>query len=751
MLRISDRNSKPRDQAAKANQKKAQPSLYGTFEGVFTPTVLTILGAIMYLRLGWVVGNAGLLGAIMVILLACSITLATGLSLASIATNTRLDAGGPYAIISRALGLETGGSIGLPLFLSQTLAVSMYIFAFREGWLYLFPEHNALAIDLISFALVALIAYISAGLMFRIQFLVLALMGISLLAVLFSDVTWQPATDLVVWGEFPGSADSNFSGTNFWGVFAVFFPATTGIMAGANMSGELRDSRRSIPAGALSAIVLSTIIYVLLCFWFARAGSTDELVSNYTIMTDRVRWGWTILAGLLGATFSQAISSLVGASRILLALAKNEVVPQGKWVSQLSNGTSGEPRNALLISATIALTALMLRNLNAIAPLITMFFLITYATLNLVLFIESSLGLTSFRPTLRIPRIVSLFGFVGCLLSMFIINATLSLIAIAAVLFIPIRIANRQGKRQPANISSGLFESIARWAASKVVDMDMTTLRAWRPNVLLPIEDNSVIEAHLYQLLTALCKPEGVIKLVGFTDQASTNAIEPKLEAARMALREQGAFTTSAALNAPTDVRSMVAVLQALKTTFFGPNILFLQLPYVLKQQEDMLPVFETAQKLKIGVVLFSHQKGTRMGQGATINLWIRPQIDDEIPMQERLRLGSINLSVLLAFKLARAWDAELNLISTVTEPSQMEAAKAYVDALKDLCRIPNRSLTYMMMGHLDACMAIAPRADISFIGLAAIPDFDFVTRMQGLANSSCLFIGDSGGESALA
>jgi solute carrier family 12 sodium/potassium/chloride transporter 2 len=426
-------------------------------------------------------------------------------------------------------------------------------------------------------------------------------------------------------------------------------------------------------------------------------------------------------------------------------------VPNGKWVSQLSNGDSGEPRNALLISAMLALAALMLRDLNAIAPLITMFFLITYTTLNLVLLIESSLGLTSFRPTLHIPRIVPLFGFIGCLLAMFIINPILSLVAIAAVLFIPVRIANRKHKLQPANISSGLFESIARWAASKVVDLDMTTMRAWRPNLLLPIEDDMHIEGHLFQLLAALCRPEGAIKLIGFTAEANTNQIESHLEEASKSLRKRGVFTTSAALNAPTDGRAMVPVLQALHTTFFSPNIIFLHLSNVLDDQKEMIPVFETAQKLKIGVVLFDYHKGSRLGQAAAINLWIRPQIDDEIPMKERLRLGSINLSVLLAFKLARAWNAELNLISTVMHPSKLGAAKEYVDALRDLCRIPNQAHTYMLVGKLEASVTMAPHADISFIGLAPIPNFEFVLRMRQLSNSSCLFISDSGGESALA
>jgi solute carrier family 12 sodium/potassium/chloride transporter 2 len=149
--------------------------LYNTFEGVFKPTLLTILGVIMYLRVGWVVGNGGLLGGGLVMLAAISITFSTGLSISSIATNTRLTAGGPYAMISKSLGMEIGGSVGVPLFLSQALAVAMYLFGFRAGWLTLFPDHPAILVDLVAFAVVFTVAYISAGLAFRIQYLVLVL------------------------------------------------------------------------------------------------------------------------------------------------------------------------------------------------------------------------------------------------------------------------------------------------------------------------------------------------------------------------------------------------------------------------------------------------------------------------------------------------------------------------------------------------------------------------------------------------
>ena len=197
---------------------------YGAFAGVFTPTLLTILGVIMYLRLGWGVGNAGLFGALLIVLLGCFITLATALSLSSIATNTHIGAGGPYAIITKSLGLEIGGSIGIPLFLSQTLAVAMYVFGFREGWLTLFPHHAPLAVDLILFVTLFIITCISTELVFRTQYLVIFVIAASLVAVFAAGFGQESAQPIVWWGTFEDVADPVFSGSPFWYVFAVFFP-----------------------------------------------------------------------------------------------------------------------------------------------------------------------------------------------------------------------------------------------------------------------------------------------------------------------------------------------------------------------------------------------------------------------------------------------------------------------------------------------------------------------------------------------
>ncbi|MEJ2751769.1 MAG: hypothetical protein P8169_03665, partial [Chloroflexota bacterium] len=164
---------------------------FGTFAGVFVPTILTVLGAIMYLRLGWVAGNAGLIGALLIIVLAHVITFTTGLSVSSVATNTRVGAGGAFAIISQSLGIEIGGSVGVPLYLAQGVSVALYILAFAEGVMSLVPPDSGLTlwmISVVAFVLVFAIAYISARFASRIQFLILLGILLSLVSIFLGGV-----------------------------------------------------------------------------------------------------------------------------------------------------------------------------------------------------------------------------------------------------------------------------------------------------------------------------------------------------------------------------------------------------------------------------------------------------------------------------------------------------------------------------------------------------------------------------------
>lgn len=728
------------------------PKLFGAFAGVFTPTLLTVLGVIMYLRLGWVVGNAGLLGGLLIIALTNGITLCTGLSLSSIATNTRLGAGGPYAIISKSLGFEIGGSVGVPLYLSQALAVAMYVFGFREGWKWIFPEHPALLVDLAIFGVVFGIAFVSASLAFKIQYVVTAVIALSLVSIFAApDFLHGTGGPIQLWGSYPGAPENGFRGTSFWLVFAVFFPAATGIMAGANMSGELKNPRKSIPAGTLSAIAVSLVVYIALSVWTVRVATPRELVSNYTVMIDKALWGPLVLAGLLGATFSSALISLVGAPRILQALGKDRLIPAGSWLARTSGG---EPRRAMLVTGVIVLAALLLRDLNVIAPMITMFFLITYAVINVVMLAESSLGLMSFRPTFRLPRIVPLLGAVGCVFAMFIVNPAVGLLAVAVVVGIYFWITWRGVAPRTGTVRSGIFAAFAEWAAGKVIALDMSATRAWKPSLLVPVLDPATLRGEL-RLLIDVCRPEGSIKLLGVATTETVAGLTPRIEKLVATLRKNNVLTTSAVIDSADFANGIVTGMQALRSAFFAPNVLFLNLPHHPERHEDLRAIVEETRRLDVGVMLLAMHQEAGLGMSKTVNLWVRPR-PPHLEIEEYLSRSDLNLCILTALRLARAWEADLNLLTVVRDDRGTTAAWEHLAELRDLVRIPEAARSDVIVGDFETCVARARQSDIDVMGLRRdgdgdAPDLQFVAEMVRVTRSACLFCGASGHENALA
>ncbi len=729
---------------------KSNPSSskFGTFTGVFTPTLLTILGVIMYVRLGWVVGNAGLLGAFLIMALAMGITVCTGLSLSSIATNRRLGAGGPYAIISKALGFEVGGSIGLPLYLSRPLGVAMYIFGFREGWLWIYPNHHPLVIDLVVFVALFGLAYLSANLAFRVQFAIMAVIAASIFVILLSPITFAPRADIVWWGEFPGFPEKGFGGVDFWMVFAVFFPATTGILAGANMSGDLRDPRRAIPRGTLWAIALSSVIYFVLAWWAARAGSPDELVNDYNLIIDRSLWPPAVLAGLLGATFSSALASAVGGPRILMAMAQNRLLPKSDWLARTTS--RGEPRNAVLLTAILSFACLMMRDLNAIAPLVTMFFLLTYLMLNVVLLIESSLGLVSFRPTLVIPRVVPLAGAVGCVFCMFIVSPIFGIVAVTTVIATYIYIQRRGLASEGDDVRSGMFGAVAEWAAVKVSKLGVESVRAWKPNLLVPFEEPKQIRDE-FSFIADLCRPEGSVKLLGLATERDVTNLQPLVETLDRDFAQKRLFCSWSIIDSAGFTDGILVGLQALRSAFFRPNLLFLTLPEKPDRHGQFGKIIVEARRTGVGVLFLGLHPKTGLGQQAVINLWVRAQPERDWDPAAAFDANNLDLAILTGYRLARYWDAQLNLITVIDDEAQKEPAEAFLEELVEITRIPESSKRLVMVGSFEQCASEAPQSDLDIMGLQPDPDFAWMLRVIGLTRSSCLFVGDSGNESAQA
>lgn len=715
---------------------------YGTFEGVFVPTLLTILGVIMYLRTGWVVGNAGLGGALLVILLAFGITAATAMSMASVTSNVRIGAGGAYAIIARSLGLEVGGSIGIPLFLSQTLAVALYVFGFREGWLSIFPSHNALLIDFTTFGLILAIAFISTSFAFRIQFVILLLIIASLVAIAVAAFQGSMDQPITWFGDYPGG-ESDSGGTDFWIVWAVFFPAATGIMAGANISGDLESPRRSIPRGTLAAVAVSLVVYVVLAVWLAASATEDELVNNFEVMIDKSAWGPAVVAGLLGATFSSGLSSIVGAPRVLSALGDGRIMPGGKFVAAKPGA---EPRRAMAVSAVIVAAALMLRDLNAIAPLITLFFLITYAMLNVVVLVEKRLALVSFRPALRVPTIVPLFGTVGCIGAMFIVNPLFSIAAVILVMAFYLYLTRRELRSTESDVRSGLFVAMSEWSAKRVYRISADGDRAWKPNLVVPVKDVSQLRG-MFRLIRSITYPKGSVKILGFSVDEPDQRASSRIDRITTAFSDEEIFASWTSVRDPDMARAFVTSMETLRSAFFKPNIALLT--YRPDRVDDLATILPAANASGLGVLLFADHPQARLGRRHWINVWFGP--DDIGESNLDTEVGEMDLAVLIALKLKSNWDGSIRLLASVADDGDKERARDYLDEVAERARLGSTE-SYVVSGDRATALSRGPQADISIFGAG---DGDGVlTEIEShveLTRSACLFCQDGGSENALA
>ncbi|MEM9569179.1 MAG: amino acid permease, partial [Cyanobacteria bacterium P01_E01_bin.34] len=377
----------------------------GTLGGVYTPSILTILGVIMYLRFGWVLGNVGLTSTLLIVTMATAITLLTGLSVSEIATDRIVRGGGAYFMISRSLGIEVGGAVGIPLFIAQTLSVALYTIGFAESLVQVVPNFDPKLVAIAATILVAVLAIKSADLAIRAQYFIMAAIALSLISFFFGkplDTISPELMGLPVEG-----------GESFWPVFAVFFPAVTGIMAGVSMSGDLKAPSKSIPIGTLAAIATGYVIYMAIPLFLARRADAASLVADPFIMQRTALFGPAIVAGVMGATLSSALGSILSAPRTLQALARDRVLPKWLRILGTGNGDSDEPRIGTVVTLGISLLAVALGDLNAIAPVLTMFFLTTYLVLNVAAGIESFLKSPSFRPTFKVHWSLSILGALG--------------------------------------------------------------------------------------------------------------------------------------------------------------------------------------------------------------------------------------------------------------------------------------------------------------------------------------------------
>ena len=714
---------------SQASRPHGDGNSFGTFGGVFTPCVLTILGVIMFLRFGFVVGQAGVWAALLIVLASKVITLLTTLSLSAIATNTKVEGGGAYFLISRSLGPEFGGAIGLLFFAAQALSVAMYVIGFSEGLLVYLPEGTSpTLIASITNIAVCICVAIGAGWTLKLQFFILGTVVLSLLS--FYAGAWADF-DLERLQE--NSATGFTPGESFWTMFALFFPAVTGIMAGANMSGDLQDPARSIPRGTIAAVVVTGIVYASQAFLLGGASDRSDLISNNLVISNIALLPALIAAGVFAATISSALGSMMGAPRILQSLARDRLFLS---LTPLGAGSErdGEPRRAIVATFLIAQAGIILADLNSIAPLITMSFLVTYGLLNLATFYESITKNPSYRPQFKYCHwSTSLLGAIGCALVMLLIDWRWALVATALVAVLHWYLSRGERSANWGSLTSGLLFERTRRNLLRLED-ELYHPKNWRPFVLA-LSGGGFSRPHLVTFGSWLTSKTGVLTLgqviQGDLDEhLGRRGSQEKLLHGMIKERNLKAFP--AVVVASDYTKGIEALVQCQGLGRLRPNTILLGCPLQVERMRIFGSLLRNLVGMQQSVVVLRRTDDPEDAWAAprgTIDIWWRGRANGE-------------LMVLLAHLMLEHPDwqgSRLRLLRVVENEAAIEEVQLHLEGLLKEARI--KGVTKVVVSNNATAAIQSHSRDAAFVFLGMQPPDEgeeevFFHRIEGFVGA---------------
>ena len=479
---------------------------------VFFTAISTILGAILFLRFGFAIGNVGLFGALLIVLLGHAVTIPTAMSIAEIATNQKVEGGGEYFIISRSFGLVMGSSIGIALYFSQAISVAFYIIAFAEAFNGLFDYLQTLDVHPVFqwlFSRKQLISVPALGVLMVIVLTKGADLGVKALYIVVATLAFSLIAFFAGHTDYSvGHSLDFFNGTNeigFFTVFAIIFPAFTGMTAGVGLSGDLREPGKSIPIGTLSATLIGMVVYVLVCFKLATSAGPVDLIDTNTLVMTRIAWQgwWVIPLGLAAATISSALGSIMVAPRTIQAIGRDRLIPStafNNWVSK-GKGKADEPYNATVLTIIIAFVFVLMGGVDFVAKIISMFFMVTYGTLNLISFLQHFSADPSYRPSFKSRWYISLLGAVGSYGLMFFMNPGYAFVAVITMVGIYLIVSKMNPDRQNLSvIFQGVIFQVSRSLQVFLQKANKEQSQSWRPSVVC-VSESSFERLAAFELL----------------------------------------------------------------------------------------------------------------------------------------------------------------------------------------------------------------------------------------------------------
>lgn len=674
---------------------------FGTFMGVFTPSILTILGVIMYLRFGWMVGNVGLWKALLIVTMSTAITFVTALSVSAIATNMRVGAGGEYFLISRSLGLEIGGAIGVPLYLARTASVTLYAFGLAESLRFVWPAAPIQPVAAGIIIIITLVAARSAQLTLRIQIPLMIAVFLSI-AVLMIGVARDPQPIVV-----DGLGEK---AEGFWIVLAIFFPAVTGFTAGVGLSGDLKNPGKSIPIGSVAAVACGYVVYMGVAITLAYAAPAEELVANKMIWQRVAVASWLILPGMWGAILSSAIGSILAGPRVLQALARDRIAPRA--LGRVSPKT-GQPMTAVWLTGAAALGIAMLGDLNSIAPVVTMFFLTFYATINFVAGLENLIADPAYRPRFRVPCLVSFAASAGAIAVMFLINHLACIVAIVAEIGVWFWLRRRALRITFGDMRSGLWLSLAKFCLSRMRRLPPNP-RSWRPHMLVFAGDVRK-RLELLRLVNWLNQKRGVLSVCQITEGDLENAPadrEWEMESTDRFLVENGLTAFSEIHIAPSFENGVEMTTQAHGIAGLASNTVVFGWSTKAKRVASFLGIMRRLGRLDISTLICRVAPGGAAGLRKRIDVWWRG------------RENNGDMMLLLAYLLKQnpEWHrAQITVKSVVTSPDQVVPMRDSLLKMIEDARIRAEAQAFAIdegQSARDIIHAESRDADVVFLGI---------------------------------
>ncbi|MDJ0761869.1 MAG: amino acid permease [Myxococcota bacterium] len=706
---------------------------FGTMGGVFTPCVLTILGVIMFMRTGYVTGHAGLWLALSILGISKLITTLTTLSLSAIATNLEMRVGGVYFMISRVLGPDFGGSIGITLFVAQAVSVAFYTIGFTEALFSLFDPllgrielfgmtGSALVAkihlaQIISTAIVTglfLLTFKGADLAIKAQYIVLAVLLLAVASFLIGGALAFDSATLAA-NKKPAFSE----GVGFWTAFAIFFPAATGITAGANMSGDLKNPGRSIPWGTILAIVFTAIIYTLQIVLTAGAMPREDLkAAPFEALQTMSIFGPLIVLGVFAATLSSALGSFLGAPRILQAMGQDRLMRVMTFFGK-GSGETNEPRRATILTFIIAIGVIWAGDLNAVAEIISMFFLIAYGMINLSAFVESKSANPSFRPRFKLFHwTTGAIGALGCTVAMIKINETYALIALAIAGAIYFYLRKQDIKTSFGDAKRGYIFQRTR-DNLLYLEQAKTHPKNWRP-ILVAITEDPMREAQLIRVGSWLESRRGLYTVAHIDERPGTSLPDKvslrntgQIELKRL-MDSDGIVAFSEYVVVEDFFEGLGTFLQSYSIGGLRPNTVAVAMPPPGSESARVrfVKTLEALASFNINLTVLKPGDMALSKRRRTIDLWWRGENN-----------GSLMALLAYLMTLDRTWShAQIRILRIVKDDQEEREATKHLAALREQTRITARIEVIRTDESPPDVIASrsGPVADLVMIGMAA-------------------------------